>query len=86
MTALMQRSIEDALRYAEGVKEALEQIYELRERGEAPPPADLKRLDLLIEDCASHPAFADFHDEMVIPRGTLKPGARFRVTVKGRVR
>ena len=58
MTALMQRSIEDALRYANGVKEALEQIYELREEGERVPLADLHRLEVIVEDCASHPAFA----------------------------
>ena len=59
MSALMNRSIEDAIRYAQGVKDALDQIYELREEGEWVPVADFQRIESLVEDCASHEAFAD---------------------------
>ena len=58
-SAQMTRELEDALRYAEGVREALDQIYELREAGERVPAADFKRLERLIEDLATHEAFAD---------------------------
>ncbi len=37
----------------------MEQIYILREEGQEAPPEGMKRLELIIEDVATHPAFAD---------------------------
>lgn len=37
---------------------ALERIHEQRESGEPVPNFDLQRLGELVENCATHPAFA----------------------------
>lgn len=63
MSELMRRSLEDAIRYAGGLKEALDQIFELRADGERAKGADLDRIEELIEDCAMHEALADECEE-----------------------
>lgn len=60
MSARMQRAIDDAVRYSNGVDEALDEIFELREEGEEPSKEDLQRIAQLVENLATHEALAEF--------------------------
>lgn len=51
-------AIVTAIRYAEGLREALDVIYDQREAGHHPTPRELTRLEEAIADCDTHPAFA----------------------------
>ncbi len=56
----MEPAIVEAIRYAEGLSEALERLYKERARGLHPSHQDLIRLEEIIADCDTHPAFATF--------------------------
>jgi hypothetical protein len=55
----MNVDLEDAIVSARSLRRRLERVYEARERKLEVPAARLKLLERLIEECSTHPAFAD---------------------------